>query len=381
MKHSTIYIEEPNGAGQSGATDQWRTAVSLHSHTLHSRETLAFIGSLAERSKLCRLALDRGKKQYRNAHGVALDLDRGWWTPPLAPFDAWTLERQHIEQKLGKKALVSLTDHDDIEAPLSLRVLEPCKELPVSVEWTVPYGPTFFHLGIHNMEPGRARATMSRLEKFTASGRTIDLEEILSALAANPAALIVFNHPCWDEKAIGQSAHVEWAGQFVRHYGAYIHALELNGLRPWKENREVIRMGFAWNKPVISGGDRHAVEPNTILDLTDAETFSEYVEQVRSGRTTVWVTRQYGESFQYRVVQSLQEILAYREDHGRGWKRWSDRVFFRCEDEVVRPLSALFHQNTPVPVMLLTAGVALSRHRGLARTFRLAFPRRQEVAL
>lgn len=376
MKHSTIQIEDVHRSAS-----EFRTAVSLHSHTLHSRETLSFIGSLAEKSKLCRIALDRGRKQYREAHGVSLDLDRGWWTPPLAPFDAWTLERQHIEKKFGRKPLVSLTDHDDIEAPLSLRVLSPCKDLPISVEWTVPYGPTFFHLGIHNIRPDRARPTMARLAEFTATGRTVDLEEILSSLAADRETLIVFNHPCWDEKVIGRAAHIEWATQFLRHYGIFIHAVELNGLRPWSENREVIRLGFEWNKPTISGGDRHAVEPNTILDLTNAETFSEYVEQVRSGTTNVLVTRQYSEPFKYRILQSLQEVLAYREDHGRGWKRWSDRVFFRCEDGVVRTLSALFSDTTPLPVKLLTAGVGISRNRRLVKTFRIAFPRRQEVAL
>ncbi len=376
MKQSKIHIQEPDRP-----VSGFKTGVSLHSHTLHSQETLAFIDKLADRSHACRIWLEHGRTQYKKAHGTALDLNRGWWTPPLAPYDAWSLERRHIENLLDRRALVSLTDHDDIEAPLALRVLQPCRHLPVSVEWTVPYGPAFFHLGVHNLPPDRARCIMARMQAFTVSGRTSDLAELLSSLAASRDTLIVFNHPCWDESVIGQEAHMQWATQFIKHYGENLHALELNGLRPWAENREVIKLGFACEKPLISGGDRHAVEPNTILDLTDAPTFSEYVEQVRSGWTNVFVTHQYSEPFKFRILQSLQEVMAYREDHGRGWKRWSDRVFYRCEDGVVRSLTTLFGEKAPAPVRLVAAVVGLSRHRRLRQSFRVAFPKRQEVAL
>ena len=47
--------------------------------------------------------------------------------------------------------------------------------------------------------------------------------------------------------------------------GEHIDALELNGLRPWSENRQAILLGQTWSKPLISGGDRHAIEPNAVL--------------------------------------------------------------------------------------------------------------------
>jgi hypothetical protein len=376
VKQSKIYVE-----GADCPARKFRTAVSLHSHTLHSRETLAFIGSLADRSKLCRVALDRGKRQYLAAHGVALDLSRGWWTPPLAPFDAWLLESGNIESKYDRSALVSLTDHDCIDAALALRVLTPCQQMPISLEWTVPYGPTFFHLGVHNIPHQKARDMTQRLVEFTASRRTADLEEILSALVTNRETLVVFNHPCWDEQAIGLEAHMHWATQFITNYQDKLHAFELNGLRPWPENRNVIRLAFEFDKPVVGGGDRHAVEPNTTLDLSDAATFPEFVEQVRSGWTNVLITRQYSEPFKLRILQSLQEVLAYREDHGRGWKRWSDRVFFEGEDGVIRSLTEVFGNRAPAPIALLIAAVELSRHRRLLNTFRFAFPKEQDVTL
>lgn len=117
---------------------QFRTGVSLHSHTLHSRETLDFIYRLTDRIVCIRWILKQGEARYRLRHGRSLDLERAWWTPPCAPRDAWFIEKNQIEQRLQRSALVSLTDHDSIEAPLSLRALESCRNVPLSFEWTVP---------------------------------------------------------------------------------------------------------------------------------------------------------------------------------------------------------------------------------------------------
>ena len=84
-----------------------------------------------------------------------------------------------------------------------------------------------------------------------------------------------------------------------------------------------------------------------MLDLTNAATFPEFVEQVRSGWTDVLVTDQYREPFGLRVLQNVEEIMRDHTHHGRGWRRWSDRVFYQCDDGVVRPLTALFSHRVP----------------------------------
>ena len=85
----------------------FQTGVSLHSHTLHSREPLSFLYRLAERiGPLCG-ALKRSEAQFRGKDGSALDLARAWWTPPAGPLEAWLLERNHIERRFGLAALVS----------------------------------------------------------------------------------------------------------------------------------------------------------------------------------------------------------------------------------------------------------------------------------
>jgi hypothetical protein len=291
------------------------------------------------------------------------------------------LERNQIEQRLQLDALVSLTDHDSIEAPLSLHVLDLCRDIPVSLEWTVPYGPTFFHLGVHNLPPDTARQIFTELARRTAAPQQLDLRPLLKSLSQNPEVLIVFNHPCWDENGIGAEQHIDFAAHFAREHGDCIHALELNGLRPWAENRRVLQMARALGKPVISGGDRHALEPNATLDLSNAATFAEYVEQVRSGWTNVLVTNQYREPFGLRILQSLEEILQDHPDHGQRWTRWTDRVFYRCDDGVVRSLTDLFAHGLPAGIQLFVNSIALIRRGGLRRTVRVVVPPQREFAL
>ncbi len=376
MDHTEIHFESDGVSAR-----QFRGAVSLHSHTLHSREPLTFIHRLAKRIGPLRLALEGGEARYQSLHGSSLDLRRAWWTPPLAPYDAWALEKHQIEHRFGMNALISLTDHDDIEAPLSLRVLDECRAIPISVEWTVPYGPTFFHLGIHNLASNSARDLMRELAEFTAEQRTRDLAFLLDALAATKDVLIVFNHPCWDEKGIGREPHVRLASHFAQKYRPFLHALELNGLRPWAENCDVLRMARELGRPLISGGDRHALEPNTILDLTNAATFAGFVEQVRAGHTHVLITDQYREPYKLRILQNLEEILQDHESHGRGWQRWSDRVFYECDDGIVRSLTTLFANRVPRSVQFFVRAIDVIRRYSMRQTFRLAFPKRQELVL
>src|SRR5436305_1835489 len=99
---------EPRDRGVS----KFRTAVSIHGHTLHSRETLAFCYRLAKRYASARHALRFLENFFRKSIGEELDLRRGWWTPPLTAHAAWNLERRRIEDGMGLESLVSLSDHD-----------------------------------------------------------------------------------------------------------------------------------------------------------------------------------------------------------------------------------------------------------------------------
>jgi len=263
MGKSTIQAQETQGQSVHG----YRTGISLHSHTLHSRESLDFIYFAARKSAPLRYVLREGERRYRQLHGMELDLNRGWWTPPLAPLDAFVLEQKQLEE-MGLRPFVSITDHDNIEAPMSLQAIEPEKHIPVSVEWTVPYRGTFFHIGVHNIVASRARMMMEHLEAYTAEPVAGRLTELLAELDADPAALIVFNHPLWDEKSVGDDVHRDALAELLSTRGEFFHALEINGLRPWSENKQVVALAEKWNKPVISGGDRHTLEPNATVNVT-----------------------------------------------------------------------------------------------------------------
>ena len=57
--------------------------------------------------------------------------------------------------------MVSITDHDNINAPMLLRTVPSARQIPVSVEWSAPYGGVQdFHLGIHNLPSARAKQWM-----------------------------------------------------------------------------------------------------------------------------------------------------------------------------------------------------------------------------
>ncbi len=375
MRHTRFHL-----AWAAKLPRAYRTGVSLHSHTAHSKELLDFLYKIARHSAALRFALRRGETQYRQRHGEALDLTRGWWTPPLAPLDAYRLEAGQLEG-LGLAPMVSLTDHDDIEAPMSLQAVDPAREVPVSVEWTVPYGPTFFHLGVHNLPPREARSILVGLAAFTVDPRAGLLRDLLATLHAKPDVLLVLNHPLWDEKGVGDAFHRETAEALLHECGEFLHAIEMNGLRPWRENQDAIRLAGAWNKPVISGGDRHAVEPNAVLNLTGAATFAEFVEEIREGASQVLVTEQYRQAHASRILHNIIDVLGSYDNHGYGWREWPDRLFYQCKDNVARSLRELWGDRAPGAVTIFDGLMRLAGNGSIRSAVRAVSCRAQQVIL
>ena len=127
---------------QPDIAGKYRSAVSLHSHTNQSKESLLFIPAFAEKWPLLRWALkEQCKKSVR-----PVDFSQAYWTPPLPPKLAFELESNQIEGDLELMSLVSLTDHDSIGAPSALRQLPDPVQIPFAVEWSVPFEGAVFHL-------------------------------------------------------------------------------------------------------------------------------------------------------------------------------------------------------------------------------------------
>ncbi len=339
MADSTIsYLWRDQNASRG-----FRSGVSLHSHTNQSRETLDFLANIGNQYPLTRPLMTRLERCSEQKHGLRLDYAASYWTPPMTPKLAFDLERKQIEG-LDVAAMVSITDHDTIQAPMLLRTVPSARRIPVSVEWSVPYGGIqSFHLGVHNLPSARAAEWMKTLEDFTARPGGARLTEILAALDREPNVLVVFNHPMWDLYMVGKEKHEFLVNDFMRKYGAYFHALELNGLRHWDENRAARRLAQKWNMLLISGGDRHGVEPNANINLTHAASFTEFVHEVRQQKKShVLFMPQYAEPWKHRILQSTIDAVRHYPEFPPGSRTWDERVYHPDKNGVVRPLSELW---------------------------------------
>jgi hypothetical protein len=328
--------------------------VSLHSHTDHSREGLSIVSRYAEENALIGFAVARISSAYKKFAGRNLDFRRSYFAPPLTPAAAYRLEALQIEA-MDMSPMVSITDHDTIEGPKQLQSFVDPETVPVSLEWTVPFGRSYFHLGIHNLPRDRADEIVDALEEIHCSyckaaqitcvgshdPRCLpNIGGLLEHLASIPHTLTVLNHPLWDVSGLGDTAHRELLSLFMSRYGEWIHALELNGLRSWHENRDVMALAARWNLPVISGGDRHGCEPNVVVNLTSATTFSQFAGEIRSEATSVVVfLNQYQQPLTFRKLRVAWDVL--KTSNGEdGTQKWSDRIFMPWSDGRVLPLSS-----------------------------------------
>jgi hypothetical protein len=339
MARSTIsYLWRDQNAAKG-----FRTGISLHSHTNQSKETLDFLANLGNQYPVIRPLLTRLERRSQEMHGLRIDYAASYWTPPMTPKLAFDLEMRQIE-KLEIASMVSITDHDNINAPMLLRTVPSARGIPVSVEWSVPYGgKQDFHLGIHNLPSARAREWMETLADYTAKPNESRLTEIMAALNDEPNVLVVFNHPLWDLFLIGKEKHSFLVNEFLLKYGTWLHALELNGLRNWEENRAVRRLAQQWNMLLISGGDRHGVEPNANINLTNAASFTEFVHEVRRQKISdVLFMPQYAEPWKHRILQSTLDAIREYPEFPLGSRTWDERAYHPDASGAIRPLKELW---------------------------------------
>ena len=152
--------------------------------------------------------------------------------------------------------------------------------------------------------------------------------ELLAALHELPEVLIVFNHPLWDQHCLGQSAFRSILDRFLQGHVQFLHAFELNAMRSWTENKGVIQLAAEWQRPLISGGDRHGCEPSGALNLTCATSFSDFVDEIRREQLShVVFMPQYAEVLGIRFMQTVIDTIRDYPEHPAGSRRWDERVF------------------------------------------------------
>jgi hypothetical protein len=357
------------------AAQGFRSGVSLHSHTNQSKETLSFIANMGSQLSFLRPFLARFERRSQAKYGVRVDYAAAYWTPPLTPKLAFDLETNQIE-KLNVAPMVSITDHDNIKAPMLLRTVPSARQIPVSVEWSAPYGGVQdFHLGIHNLPSARAQEWMATLEEFSAHPSDDRLTDILAALHAEPNVLVVFNHPMWDLFTVGEEKHKFLVNQFLQKNGQFLHALELNGLRHWEENRSVRALAEQWNMLLISGGDRHGVEPNANINLTNATCFTDFVHEIRrEKRSRVLFMPQYAEPWKHRILQSTIDAIRDYPEFPQGSRTWDERVYHPDVKGVDTPLCQLWPTGSaPWQMTAVLAMVKMLGRRPVSSGLRLAW--------
>ncbi len=364
-----------------GISKEFQAGVSLHSHTMYSEESLAMVPHYTAKVPYLGAAIRKHAQEYHLAKSDRLDFGRAFWTPPLSPRQAHRLEEKQIQSAFDLPGLVSLTDHDDIRAGSHLQLLERFSHAPVSTEWTVPFGPTYFHFGVHNMPAAKAASIMEELKAFTANPREANLGRLFSMLNAHPDVLVVLNHPLWDEKKIGVSEHAQVLGRLVERHGGSFHALELNGLRSWDENRQAIWLARQAGLPIVGGGDRHGLEPNAIVNLTVGRNLVEFIREVRYARVshTVFMP-QYHEPLKLRILQTMADVVRDYPDNFEGRRLWSDRVFFRPSgDATPIPIGLIWKAGGPAVVRQFIGVMRLIERRSVRSALRLALNDRASV--
>src|SRR5215469_12359839 len=307
----------------AAATRGFTTAVSLHSHTYHSREYMEFIPRVMSRAP----SIDRLRRwietRYSERPDKGVRYRDAFWRPPLLPHAAFDLEAGQI-RSLGLSPFVSITDHDDLEACADLNTLG--IRVPYSMEWSIPFQGTMFHIGVHNLPPGQARDLAAGMVRVT----TNPTHELASAMFAEldslPNVLLVLNHPYSNEERVDLVTHKQLLKEFLRLYRCTLHAIELNGLQPAADNRMCIDLAGEIELPVISGGDRHCREPNANLNLTNATSFDEFVDEVRRGLLShVLFMPQYRDPIPARYIEFAWHVVQNYPDY-KGRERWVDRI-------------------------------------------------------
>jgi hypothetical protein len=256
-----------------------------------------------------------------------------------------------------------------------LRSVKETAHTPVSLEWSVPFAGTIFHLGVHNLPGGRAQAIMDDLAAYTRKPSDQRLCELLAMLDGFPDVLIVFNHPLWTQSCIGVRRGGDDLGRFLNCAVQFLHAFEINATRSTKENQRVKELAERWQRPLVSGGDRHGCAASGALNLTAAETFCEFASEIRQERRShILLMPQYSEPVTIRTARTLLDVIRNYPEYPMGSRRWDDRIFHpSANGGADQPISALW-QAPPAYVEQILGCIRLLEktvvQRAMERMFR-----------
>ncbi len=328
----------------SSELGKYKAAVSLHSHSEKSKEGLGFVPRYLPQIPILSTFYRLEQNRYLTKNGIGFDFQRAYWLPPLSPKAVIKSERERIETELQMHPLISISDHDHISI---------VDGYAPSVEWSIAIHGIPLHLGIYNLPLKFVNEISSRLLGQTGQIDQSIIFEILSWLNEYKEILIVLNHPFADIGSRGTARVKKVVLHLLKKAQGLIHALEINGYRPWRENLDVASLAEALGLGLMGGGDRHGCSPNAILSLSNSTTLSEYVEEVRYHRQgSILIMPEYLGNLVVRKLQSAVDFFRLCPGYCAPSRHWTDRVYFKAGEEVAKPLS---HYWTHIPLWVRSA--------------------------
>ena len=296
------YRECPDPCGEFGY------AVSLHNHSCHSVEKLAALNHVVKKSYM---RFWSGILQSSFGLGGIPNLNYAEVTfnPPYSPEDVYQMEAKSAAKWGFDGVHMAITDHDEFAGSLALLRGRPDLNgrTALSEELSLWYQGHLFHLGVCHLPESQVEGTHNRIQAAARGGR---YDELFETLAAS-GCLVIFNHPLlpW-----GPEAKIIPATDLLYRYGWAIHALEVNGMRPREENDRVLELAKHWRKPVVGGGDSHLLVASSILSVSRAETFKDFIGEVKDGHAVPFVTPDYFAPLRWKLfLRVLFFISRYRQ--------------------------------------------------------------------
>jgi predicted metal-dependent phosphoesterase TrpH len=283
-------------------------AVSIHNHSCHSGENLAALNQVV---KLGFMRPWSGVLQRAfGLDGIAdLNYKQLTFNPPYKPEDVYQMEAEAAARWGFDGVHLAITDHDEFAGGVELLRGRPDLNgrIAISEELSLWYEGHLFHLGISGMAESEAAATHTRMQAAARGGRYDELFETL----ASSGCLVVLNHPLvfW-----GTGPEAIPVKNLLTRYGWAIHALEVNGMRRQEENDRVLELAREWRKPVVGGGDSHLLVASSVISLSQAATFRDFIAEVKDGRSVAFVTPDYFAPLNWKLfLRVLFFISRYRQ--------------------------------------------------------------------
>lgn len=282
-------------------------AVSLHNHSCHSVENLSFLNQVA---RLGFMRPFRGTLQKAFGLDGVSDLSYAdvIYNPPYTPEALYAMESDAVKSLGFGGVHFAITDHDEFQGNMELRRNRPDLKprLAISEEVSMWYHGHLFHLGVSGLPEQGIDETHRRIQDAAQAERHDELFEIL----AGAGALVVLNHPLvyWGR---GPQIPVE---DLLTRYGWAIHALEVNGMRRQAENDRVLELARRWKKPVVGGGDSHLLVASSVICVTKAGSFEDFIAEVKDGHSVPLIKREYFAPLRWKMfLRVLYFMSLYRQ--------------------------------------------------------------------